>query len=80
MHGENFMGKKPHERVSRQRSTTGGTGNMNEETFEKKLAAANLTDDELQHEHDGGMVIITYWLFGLFSFGFGFFIGWVVFA
>ena len=53
---------------------------MNEETLEKKLAAANLADDELQYEHDGGAVLITYWLFGLLAFGIGFCVGWMVFA
>ena len=31
-------------------------------------------------EHDGGAVLIAYMFIGLFTFGFGFFIGWVVFA
>ena len=53
---------------------------MNEDTLEKKLAAANRADDELQYEHDGSMVLITYMLLGWFGFGVGFFIGWVVFG
>ena len=53
---------------------------MNEKTLEEKLAAANLSDDELRYEHDGSMVLITYILLGWFGFGVGFCIGWVVFA
>ena len=51
-----------------------------EKTFKENLAAANRADDELQYEHDGSMVLITYILLGWFGFGVGFFIGWVVFA
>lgn len=53
---------------------------MNEKTLEKKLGEANLADDEPRYECDGSMVLITYMLLGWFGFGFGFFIGWVVFA
>ena len=53
---------------------------MREETLEKRLAAANLADDELQYEHDGGSTLIVFVLLFLAEFGFGLFIGWVVFG